>query len=689
MFYRVRPHVRLPGRGFLVVFALTILLPGTVLAVFAVRALLQERRLADQQIRERLDRAAELAVRDVEGELREWQIALETLRRNPSAHPTLPDRLRRSLEEPGAAVIVFLGATEPRFWPERQLLYQPRQSARGVPLQTSPAGRLAEAESLELRDKDYPRAIDLYKRLLAKAIPDQHALLLHRLARTYNKAGLDEAALAAFRELESFEDRIGALPADLIAKYEICSHWAATAAGDRLGTCALDLYRELVGGRWLIEQSRYLFYATSVRKWLEGGTVPADEIARWTATEDRKRTLTDAVTGWLDSAALPAQSSPERRQTREMDAGTHLAFSWPGTRAESDAVALVVAKTWLGAHVWPETFAGTLAAGFDVTLLGQAGDVLFGSTDAAADKAGHTSWMVVRGMQDTTVSWRVRIRPRNPVALSADLARRQTVYLVTLVLVVALLGSGTYLTTRVVKKEMEIARLKSDFVSTVSHEFRSPLTGIRQLGEMLMHGRVPNEDRRQEYYERITRESDRLARLVENLLDFSRMEEGRKEYRFERLDPSPWLRDVVSDCQSLLGDRSTFIISAIPEGLPCVAADPDALRCAVQNLIDNAVKYSPGREAVWVDAAAANSHVTIRVRDEGIGISSSDRTRIFEKFYRGGGDSAREVKGAGLGLSLVQHIVLAHGGRVECESRPGEGTTFSMHLKVAPPAPPV
>ncbi|MDP9324377.1 MAG: HAMP domain-containing histidine kinase, partial [Acidobacteriota bacterium] len=518
--------------------------------------------------------------------------------------------------------------------------------------------------------------------------PDQHALLLHRLARTYSKAGRDEAALAAFLELESFNDRIGALPADLIAKYEICSHWAAKAAGDQLGSCAFDLYRKLVGGRWPIEQSRYLFYAASARKWLEGGTIPAEEIAQSTTTEVRKRALTEAVAGWLESAP-PARSSQQRRLMRQMDAGTHLAFSSPGAVAESDAVALLVAKTWLAAHAWPDTFARTLAAGFEVTLIGQAGDVLFGPADAAADKAGHTSWMVVRGLQDTTVPWRVRIRPRDPVALSADLARRQTVYLVTLVLVVALLGSGTYLTTRVVKKEMEIARLKSDFVSTVSHEFRSPLTGIRQLGEMLVRGRVPNEDRRQEYYERITRESDRLARLVENVLDFSRMEEGRKEYRFERLDPGPWLRGVVSDCQSLLGDRSTVIVSAIPEDLPSVAADPDALRCAVQNLIDNAVKYSPGRKAVWVDAAAANSHVTIRVRDEGIGISSSDRMRIFEKFYRGGGDSTREVKGAGLGLSLVQHIVLAHGGRIECESRPGEGTTFSMHLKVAPPAPPI
>ena len=132
----------------------------------------------------------------------------------------------------------------------------------------------------------------------------------------------------------------------------------------------------------------------------------------------------------------------------------------------------------------------------------------------------------------------IRAQPRDPATLASELSRRQTVYLVGLVAIVMLMGFGAYFTARVVRQELAVAELKADFVSAVSHEFRSPLTGIRQLGEMLMRGRVTSEERRQEYYERITHESDRLGHLVENLLDFSRMEAGRRDTGWNRSTPA-------------------------------------------------------------------------------------------------------------------------------------------------------
>ncbi len=691
MFTWARQLVRLrPGRDLVVVFALTILLPGVLLAVFGVRALRQEGRLANQQIRERLELAAERAARDLERELREWQAALERIGQVRTVDgEMLPERIRRSVTEPGSGVIVFVGPQELRVWPERQLLYQPAWSGTTAPAEARPAGALAEAESLELRDKDYPRAALLYTRLLARARSGQRALLLHRLARTYRKAGRHEEALRVFRELELLpRDRIGALPADLIAKYEICSHWSAQGSSDRLAAGALEFYRGLVSGRWPLEKSRYLFYATSARRWLAGGPTP-EEIVRLSGIEEQKRLLADAVATLLDALPPPARSSDVRRLAVESEAGTHLAV-WRFGEAvgESHSVVLLLANNWLTKHAWPRTFAATLDEGFDVGLLALNGQVLFDSSGTDSRQAGQGALAATSGVEDSQLPLRVRVRPRDPAALSAEMARRQNLYVVMLVLVMALLGFGTYLTARVVKRELEIARLKSDFVSAVSHEFRSPLTGIRQLGEMLMRGRVPNDERRQEYYELITRESVRLARLVENVLDFSRMEEGRKEYRFERLEAGPWLRALVADFQSELPGNRISIVATIPDTLPPLIADGDALSCAVHNLLDNAIKYSPGSNMVWLDADERDGGVTIRVRDRGIGIDEADRRHIFEKFYRGGGEITRQVKGAGLGLSLVKHIVRAHGGQVEFESRPGEGTTFSIRVKAAPSRPP-
>jgi signal transduction histidine kinase len=193
-------------------------------------------------------------------------------------------------------------------------------------------------------------------------------------------------------------------------------------------------------------------------------------------------------------------------------------------------------------------------------------------------------------------------------------------------------------------------------------------------------GRATTEARRQEYYARITSESDRLSRLVEHLLDFSRMEAGRREYRMERIHTVQWLHGVAAAFQAQRPEGAPEIRVTIPTALPPISADGEALTCAVQNLLDNAVKYSPGRPEVWLEAEAEATGIAIRVRDHGQGIGDDDRAQVFDTFFRGTDDLTRRVKGAGIGLSLVRHIVSAHRGRVECESRVGRGTTFSIHL---------
>ena len=249
-----------------------------------------------------------------------------------------------------------------------------------------------------------------------------------------------------------------------------------------------------------------------------------------------------------------------------------------------------------------------------------------------------------------------------------------------LVVVLVLLGSGGYLVTRTVRRELEVARMKAEFVATVSHEFRSPLTGIRQLSEMLVRGRIPDQARQHQYHESILRESERLGRLVENVLDFSRMEDGRKQYRFEPLDTSAWLEALAGEFGRDATRNGYRLESSIQSALPPLAADRDALSTAVRNLLENAMKYSPEWKVVWLEAQALGSDVLIRVRDRGVGIPPNEQERVFEKFYRGQGSLTQQVKGVGLGLSLVKHIVDAHRGHVGVESREGEGSTFSIHL---------
>jgi signal transduction histidine kinase len=223
--------------------------------------------------------------------------------------------------------------------------------------------------------------------------------------------------------------------------------------------------------------------------------------------------------------------------------------------------------------------------------------------------------------------------------------------------------------------------MQSEFVSAVSHEFRSPLTSMRQLSEMLLLGRVPQEGRREIYYQTLVRETSRLQRLVEALLNFGRMEAGARQYHFEELDAAHLVYRVVSEFEPQLATVGRHIELQGTEQGCRIEADPEAMSVALRNLVDNALKYSWDKPAVWVEWGKENERVAIRVRDRGAGIAPAEMKAIFRKFVRGSAAAAGNVKGSGVGLAMVRHIVAAHGGEIVVESEPGEGSTFTMLLR--------
>jgi signal transduction histidine kinase len=246
-----------------------------------------------------------------------------------------------------------------------------------------------------------------------------------------------------------------------------------------------------------------------------------------------------------------------------------------------------------------------------------------------------------------------------------------------------LIIGGLVLTRHIVNKEMALARLKSDFVSNVSHELRTPLALIRLYAETLELGRISTKEKKQQYYRIIRKESERLTALINNILDFSRIEAGRKEYEFRETNIADLVHNTLDSYRYQIEAQGFDFEEKIDQNLPPVYVDREAIARAVVNLVNNALKYSDEDKFLGVRLYRDNGSVKLEVVDHGIGIDRRDQTKIFEKFYRTGDPLVHNTKGSGLGLSLVRHITHAHGGKIEVESTPGKGSKFIMSLPVA------
>jgi signal transduction histidine kinase len=243
---------------------------------------------------------------------------------------------------------------------------------------------------------------------------------------------------------------------------------------------------------------------------------------------------------------------------------------------------------------------------------------------------------------------------------------------------------GIWLTYRNVSREMNLARLKSDFVANVSHELRTPLALIRLYAETLELGRLTAKEKYQEYFRIIREESERLTALINNILDFSRIDAGRKEYEFEETNLAELVHSTLDSYRFQIQQNGFGFEENISSDIPPVKVDREAIARSLLNLVNNALKYSKDQKYIGVSLYRVNGSVNLEVRDRGIGIPANEHEKIFEKFYRCGDPLVHNVKGSGLGLSLVRHIARAHGGDVLVESAPDKGSKFTIALPLTP-----
>ncbi|NQT19544.1 MAG: HAMP domain-containing histidine kinase [Planctomycetes bacterium] len=277
--------------------------------------------------------------------------------------------------------------------------------------------------------------------------------------------------------------------------------------------------------------------------------------------------------------------------------------------------------------------------------------------------------------------WRIEVAETNPRAAREHKRNLTIVYTSLNLLIVGVIVAGVYLTIRDMNRELQLTRMKSDFVSNVSHELKTPLALIRMFSETLLLDRV-KEGRKTDYYDVINRESERLTALISNVLDFSKIDAGRRTYDMKLVCVEDMIRHSLAAYRYELAKEDLEIKVDIEPGLPDILMDGDAISQALLNLLNNAVKYSGDKKEIKVSAIRWNNMLHIAVSDSGIGIDREDQKKIFEMFYRADDEGVRATRGTGLGLAIAKHTAEAHGGTVTVESVRGRGSTFTIVLPV-------
>ena len=613
------------SRRVLVALLLAVVVPSAAMLLWLGTALLrQDRELLAQRLGELQQRAAEVALWSLERQL----AAAET---GTSESAGL---VRLRLLESGVESV-----------PADALLWWPG----AAPLPEAASAPFVDAETLEFRG-NADGALAIYARLTGSPRQPVQAGAWLRVARVHRSARRWDAALAAYTRLEAIDDvAVAGAPAGLQARRAIVGLLGESGRRDARTAAAEALGAALLSSRWRLDREAWeLAWADVVAG---GGSVPRP---------DERRLLSIAAsTAWRRRTALPP---------RDAVAIEDALVTLIRARAEPHVVIVALPRV---VERWRE--AARREADLTSLQLLPAGTPRDGRPPPAA---------TVVSADASGLPWTVVLAPIDQRAVVAPMATRRRLLLTALATLLALVGGGSYLLWRGVSRELEVARMKSDFVAAVSHEFRTPLTALGHLAELLEEDDDLPPARRRELYAALGRNTLRLRRLVESLLDFARLEAGRRPYHLRPLAPVALTRAVVDEFQREAA-RDVGVEVGGDAVTATVLADGPALTNALWNLLDNAVKYSPAATPVRVDVKRGAAEVTIAVHDRGPGVPPAERRAIFERFVRGARARELGIPGTGLGLALVAHIATAHGGRVELESEEGGGSTFRLVLPAA------
>jgi signal transduction histidine kinase len=689
-------------RKVIVTFLLAILVPLLLVGYLSLNAFSKRREAFKQFIESQAWISGETAVKYIEKALQEYEdsvlspenfFPLSTLNKR---HSELDKSSLLSKEK-----IFVLDA-------DFRIVF-PRAGSADVPfvrweqvLADSPlASFLQRAEYLEFSQEKLTQAAELYQRcILSAPIKQLKAFALERYARClYAMKKYDEASRAYERmmnEFGQFKNRAGH-PYALIAALQLYDMARREQVERNHLEKLIDVLERLRNGEWDLNESTFDYYSQEIKSILERKINKEkyhelykhfndilEKPSLYLKEMEFKKLLEEKAIPILKESVILAQYSNEPLKGRlpiTCDESYFL-ISYSRLRDITSDQFVYAGFCWnldeLKNRKIPE-IAGSLAraSGVQVRMIEESEQI-----DVSGQKDGNPKDALSVTFRQFPFPWRLTVTQSALGGLRSSAAKENIFLGILLAIILGLMCLGVFLIVRDVSREEEMTRQKSEFVRNISHELKTPLTLIRLYGETLKERRNLPEKSREEAYEVITKESERLSHMINNVLDFSRIESGGKEFNLKKGHLAGVIQETLESYRHHLEKKGFIIQEEICVDLPQMIFDREAIASILINLLSNAMKFSPERKEVSVRLFKNESHAVLQVEDKGRGIPKKEIKKIFRRFYRCDTEAVSDSRGSGLGLTIVKHIAEAHKGRMEVESEPGKGSLFSAILPI-------
>lgn len=628
-----------PPRQLLAAFVAVATVSAAAIGWLSWQLVVQDRAAEAQRRRDILDQVADRVLASMQGALSE-----------------LPGTVAADVANlPAGVTAVSLGAAGTRVRPAGALLFVPTVPPAAAP----PSSLFTPGERLEFVTGELRAALDAYSALARSPSTATRAAALLRVARVARKIRAPDEALSAYEQLAQLDPiDVDGWPAGLVARLGRLSLFEETnQTADRIRE-AEALAADLAGGRWAITRETWESALTAAREAGDPGA-PADPVAL---------TRAEAVS-WLWNN----RGEGSGRRALSLPTGPAIVL-WTSRAGDLDVV--VADRTWLStiaadALVNDRSAADAVPSTVQWALANLEGQPLLGN---AAPGRG----AVTRNAAAAGLPWTLHVFHGDEAGVTSS---ARPVLLALIAVVAAVFVAGWYFLFRSLARERRVADMQNDFVAAVSHEFRTPLTTLSHAADLLSQNRLTSEEVKRQSYGVLVRETARLRSLVDGLLDFGRFGTHQSAFRFAVIDLAGIVRETVAAFEEMVAaDGFRVEVRGAEDALP-IRADREALTRALWNLLDNAVKYSPESRTVWVDLEREDDHVSISVRDRGLGIPVEEQQVIFDRFVRGTESKSRRIRGTGIGLAMVRKIAEAHHGSVTVQSVPGDGSRFTFTLQ--------